>query len=161
METIYEEVLARNFTQPEYVMHLFNNILTSEMIFYALWFNVKKIWDLREDLKTNYVIEAATTKYNTMVVQKLWKESNPKDTKCMALNTKIEALELAFSTNYIKPKGPNTSNKRNPPEWKVTKKVYTMTHDSIPFYWCPHHKYEKEGKLNKMCMPHKPEEHNT
>ena len=60
---------------------------------------VKDPWEIGKNVEPGVLIEAAFTKYNNMVKQKVWDEKDPKDANILALITKLEFLESAFNTS--------------------------------------------------------------
>eukprot|EP00957_Ditylum_brightwellii_P103400 7879203-Ditylum_brightwellii.AAC.1 len=78
--------------------------------------------------------------------------ADPKDTKILALTTKLDNLEKKFASNGGsgeggKPKGSGKSNsggKKNnrPPAWKMKHKGDTIEHDEQKCQWCKEHKHE-------------------
>ena len=69
-EEKYKEILRHNFTHPDYVMHLFNALLTSKNdIFRSMIQREKDKWELGEKIKPDSLVDKATTKYNNMVLQ--------------------------------------------------------------------------------------------
>ena len=160
MEMNYEEILRHNFTHPGYVMHPFNALLTSKNdIFWSMIQREKDRGELGEDVLPDSLVEKATTKYNNMILQKIWNQTDPKDAKILALTTKLEVLDSAFSTSKSDTKPPKkTSGPWKPEDWSITN-VGTFTEkDGKTLHWCPHHKgpqYEWYG----IYMPHKPEDH--
>ena len=68
MEANYEEIVAHNFTHPDYTMHLFNALLTfKNNIFRSMIQRLKETWEINENVEPDILIEAALTKYNNMV----------------------------------------------------------------------------------------------
>ena len=53
----------------------------------------KDEWELGKDQNFEDVMENATIKYNNMVKQKLWSQTDPKDTKILALTTLNNELQ--------------------------------------------------------------------
>ena len=56
-----------------------------------------------KNVETDNLIEAALTKYNNMVKQNIWDQKDPKDSKTLALTTKLEVAESAFNTASKEP----------------------------------------------------------
>jgi hypothetical protein len=44
------------------------------------------------------------------------------------------------------------STKTHCPEWQVTKKGSSLTHEGKKYSWCPHH-HSKDGSINGLYMP--------
>ena len=121
----------------------------------------KDRWELGEDVLPDSLVDKATTKYNNMVLQKIWNQTDPKDTKILALTTKLEVLESAFNTSATDPKDP-TPKKGNgswkPESWLITNVGPSIEKDGKTLYWWPHHK-GLQDKWPGMYMPRKPEDH--
>ena len=47
----------------------------------------KDRWELGEDTQPDSLAEKAAIKYNNMVLQKIWNQTDPKDAKILALTT--------------------------------------------------------------------------
>ena len=129
MEMNYEEIVRHNFTHPDYIMHLFNALLSYKNdIFRSMIQRGKDKWELGEDIQHDYLVEKATTKYNNMVLQNIWNRTDSKDSKILALATKVEVLNTAFSTatytaSYFSSFTNNNNEKKKyvPEEWKIKK----------------------------------------
>ena len=94
-----------------------------------------------------------------MVLQKLWNHTDPKDAKILALTTKLEVLESAFSTSSSDPKPPKKANGQwKPEEWLIKNVGPSIEKDGKTLYWCPHHTGPQKTWPG-MYMPHKPEDH--
>ena len=166
MEMNYEHILRHNFTHPDYVMHLFNALLTSKNdIFRSMIQREKDKWELGEDVLPDSLVDKATTKYNNMVLQKLWNQTDPKDAKILALTTKLELLASAFSTSTSAPE-PKPLKQRNdnnwkPEPWQITNvgpKIDDPNKPGKTLWWCPHHK-GRQNKWPGMYMNHEEKDH--
>ena len=98
MKASYEEILRHNFTRLDYVMHLFNSLLTSKNdTFHSIIHREKYRWELDEEVQPGSLVEKATAKYKNMVLKKIWNQTDPKDAKNLALTTKLELLHYTFN----------------------------------------------------------------
>ena len=65
---------------------------------------LKDAQDIVENSEPDVLIEAALTKCsNNMVKQNIWDQKDPKDSKTLALTTKLEVAESAFNTASKEP----------------------------------------------------------
>ena len=96
-------------------------------------------------MEPDSLVDKATTKYNYMVLQKIWNHIDPKDTKILALTTKLETLESACSTSFSNT--PKNGNNRGNGGWELDKRQITYTG---PTFTDP-----KTGKLLHWCELHK------
>ena len=123
----------------------------------------KDSWELGTDISADKLVEKATTKYNNMVLQNIWNQTDAKDAKILALTTKVELLTTAFSTATAAASSSSTTNKNTrkkyvPEEWLITNVGPSIERDGKTLYWCPHHKGPQKDWPG-MYMPHKPEDH--
>ena len=98
-----------------------------------------------------------------MVLQKLWNQVDPKDSKILALITNLETLESACSTSFSStPK--NGNNKGNggwePDKWQITYTGPTFTDPKTRklLHWCELHKGQQD-QWPGMYINHLPGEH--
>ena len=105
------------------------------------------------------LVEKATTKYNNMVLQKIWNQTDPKDTKILALTTKLEVLESAFNASATGPKGPapkKANGSWEPEYWLITNVGPSVEKDGKTLCWCPHHKDPQT-----LAVPHASDIHSN
>ena len=97
-----------------------------------------------------------------MVLQKVWNQTDPQDANKLALTTKIEVIESAFSTYFSDTKPFKNNEKKGGPwkleEWKITNVGPSIERDRNTLYWCPHHTSPQKAWPG-MYMPYKPEDH--
>ena len=78
IEGNYDDVLTHNFTYPDYVMHIFDALFTSKNEICCLILQMENNkWELGKEINPNVLIEGATRKYNNMVLEKIWNQTNP------------------------------------------------------------------------------------
>ena len=89
-----------------------------------------------------------------------WKISDSKDAKIIALTTKVEQLEKAFSTTK-QPSGPSkpTQSSSRIEDWRKVKTTYSVEKNGLTWWWCPKHKFE--GVFDGLYVRHKPEDHDA
>ena len=109
-------------------------------------------WNLGKDQSFEDVMDNTTIEYNNMVKQKLWSQTNPKDTKKIALTTLNNELQhgkkCSSSGNSGKSyAGAVSGGGSVDKEWKFTldpwcivKEVQTKAVDGKTWHWCLHHK---------------------
>ena len=161
VEANYEEILCHGFTHPDYVMHLFNALITAKNDISRLMIQQEKDkWELGKDVQPNSLVQKSTTKYNNMVLQKLWNQTNPKDANILVLTTKLENLELTYSTANlgIPTNNPGKSNPWEPEDWQITNTGPKIEKCGKTLYWCPHHKGNK-NQWESMYINHEPTDH--
>ena len=133
MEANYEEILAHNFNHSDYMMHLFDALLTSKKdVFRSMTQCLKELCDIGKYVQLDALIDFFVTKYNNMVKQQLWNQTDPKDTKILVLTTKLEVMESTFNTTVTKhSKGVLEMIIRilSKPYWQKIKKVKTIERD--------------------------------
>ena len=147
MEMNHKEIIRHGFTHPDYVMHLFTALLTSKNdIFRSMIQREKDKRELGDDVDPDSLVGKVTTKFNNMVLQKLWNRTDPKDATILALSTKLDLLATALSTSTTIIEKP--SNKKNGGGWKPEKCYITNVGPTIPhpnkpgktLSWYPLHK---------------------
>jgi len=101
MTSNYQKVIAYQHTHDDYIIHLFDALLTSKnKVFCSMVQRKKDDWELGGEVNKSKLIDECITKYNNMQKQNLWNHSDFKDTKIIALATKIENLQNAFASNF-------------------------------------------------------------
>eukprot|EP00957_Ditylum_brightwellii_P050792 3851063-Ditylum_brightwellii.AAC.1 len=74
----------------------------------------------------------------------------------LAANLKLEK-EKKHRTQRMDDKRPSIGFCTPLPNWRITKKCTTFTHDGMKYNWCPNHRPNNRGnkkKLSGMYMPH-------
>ena len=129
MQDNYGHITDLDQTHQDYLMHLFDALLSSRNdVFNAYIQRKKDFWEEGGILTHDALIVDATTKYNTMMKQKKWQQSESKDAKIIALTTRLNVLESNSTSTNNRITGqstPNTQgndNDRNRfPEWRLKK----------------------------------------
>ena len=129
----------------------------------------KDDWELGKDQTFDDVMENATVKYNNMVKQKLWSQTDSKDAKILALtalNNELKDVKKGSSTgNYGKTcagavTGGGAAGKEwtfTLDPWRIVKEDPTKTVIERLWYWSPHHK--RDSKYYGMYVAHPPDKH--
>ena len=161
MASNYNRILELGSTHEDYLMQLFEALLTTHNTIYENFIQAEKNkWELGDDYTSDNLIEVATTKYNNMFSDNKWKISDSKDAKIIALTTKVEQLEKAFSTTK-QPSGPAkpTQSSSRIEDWRKVKTTYSVEKNDLTWWWCPKHKFE--GVFDGLYVRHKPEDHDA
>jgi len=123
----------------------------------------KDDWELRKDQNYEDVMDNATVKYNNMVKQKIWTQTDPKDVKILALTTLNHELQngkKAGKSYAGAVTGGGVAEKEwvfTLDPWRIVKEGSSKTVDGKTWNWCPHHK--REGKYDGMYVAHTPDKH--
>ena len=98
MDSTYRDIIQRGSTHDDYVMDLFNALLTCKnSIFNAYIQREKDKWDTGMDIDPDSLISDAVTKYNNMVAKKEWKQVEAPNSKIAALTTQLNELQEKFA----------------------------------------------------------------
>ena len=171
MDSQYQQIIQQGHTHEDYVMNLFDALLSSKNEEFRQAIRSEKTnWEKGEDVSADAIITVATAKYNNLRKQKTWNQVDPKDAKIVALTTKVENLAKALATNSSAngrsggsdQKGKDGKNEnRFPPlaEWRKKKDGASKIVDGVTWYWCPKHK--AEGKFDGLYVKHKPDNHDS
>ena len=96
-----------------------------------------------------------------MVKQSLWKQEEAKDSKIVALVTKVNELESKLASKQT---SSSTSTSRKAfgrkfrmDDWRMVKDGDSKTVDGDKWWWCPHH--VQEGVYDGLCVKYHPEKH--
>ena len=116
---------------------------------------------------------AARNKYLNMEAAQEYTVVDPKDSRIMALTTKLEALEekVAKSVNatsgYSNPRSGggrgesgNVEKVKGMPEWRTIKTATSVEKDGLIWHWCKHHK-GPEGAWDGLYVRHEEKDHDA
>ena len=123
----------------------------------------KDDWELGKDQNFEDVMENTTVKYNNMVKQKIWTQTDPKDAKILALttlNNELQNGKKAGKSYAGAVTGGGVAEKEwvfTLDPWRIVKEGSSKTVDGKTWNWCPHHK--REGKYDGMYVAHTPDKH--
>ena len=165
MDVTYREILQRGSTHDDYIMDVFNALLTvKNSIFHGYIQREKDKWDTGIDIEPDALITDAVTKYNNMVAKKEWKETEPSNAKLAALTTELNELKEKFVLVTQKGVGSSSgstdnkskSNKSTVAPWRMSKTLGNKVEkDGKTWHWC--HKQHNDGK--GMYVTHHPDNH--
>ena len=109
------------------------------------------------------VMDNVTVKYNNMVKQKIWTQTDPKDAKILALTTLNHELQngkKAGKSYAGAVTGGGVAEKEwvfTLDPWRIVKECSSKTVDDKTWHWFPHHK--REGKYDGIYVAHTPDKH--
>ena len=133
------------------------------------------------DITPDTLISASRSKYNNMVDKEVWGQVDPRDTKMLALTTKIDELlkeqaktAVALATNFENKAGSGGGGGSGSKAWKerTTDDKYvdgllrvrtikggpSKIIEGEEFWWCPKHVHPK-GLWNGLYVKHHPDKH--
>lgn len=128
----------------------------------------KRQWR-KVDAKDYDIDELLTTmesSYDNIEAEGGWKTTKAKDSKLIALATRVEELEKELTTaksvnNSGTNSGPNSNRgKQDNQNWEIDewRKKKTLgnetTKDGKKYYWCPHHKNPNKGYPDGLYVTH-------
>ena len=95
MENAYDTIITNNGSHDDYIIHLFNSLLSTKNSVFKDYIQVfKNQWeDDDEAMTSTHIIAKAKPKFVNMQRSKDWGKNDPKDTQLIALITKIEKLK--------------------------------------------------------------------
>ena len=162
ISSLLEQIEDQGGTHDDIVYDTFAALLTTKNDTYRNFVSsLKDDWDTRtEDFDLDSLSARALAKYNNMAKDKSWNTSSDKDSKIVALTTKVEMLQEQINKNS------NSSSGAPPPsgggknlrvdEWRLTNNLgSSVKRDGKQWYWCPHQHNNGKG----MYVTHKPEDH--
>ena len=120
--------------------------------------NYKDQWEEDTPVTANEIIAKAKSKYANNHKEKSWGKNDPKDTQLLALQTKVDKLEVLNKKNKKSGNSTNTSatpgasNSCINPE-RMKKAGPTKTIDGKLQYWCTQHVCTK-GRYNGLYCNH-------
>ena len=136
MKQNYSKIVELGKTHEDYVMHLFDAMLTSKNQIFCDYIQIKKNdWEEGSEVQPDTLMQEATTKYNNMCKQNTWNKSDPKDAKIIALTTQLKSLEDKLGDTT-----PSAKKGKGIPAWRLKKEGETKTVNGTKWNWCPHHK---------------------
>ena len=160
MECAYDIIISNSGSHDDYIMHIFQAILSSKnQTFKNYMQTYKDKWEEDEPITANEIIAKAKSKYANMHKEKSWGKNDPKDTQLLALQTKVEKLEGTNKKNKYNgkstsgtPKTPGTTNSCINPE-RMKKCGPTKMIDGKLQYWCTQHVCPK-GRYDGLYCNH-------
>ena len=111
-----------------------------------------------DDITPEEIIQEALTLYTNLIATKVYQTKDPKESKIIALTTRIKQLESKVTS-------PGSSNPDNldmthwpggVAKWRCKKQGPTIVVDGKTFWWCEKHVHS-ERHPNGLYMPHKPD----
>jgi hypothetical protein len=162
--SLNDEIEERGFTHDDLVYDIFQALLSGNNEAFSSFVQRKKDdWDIGNDMTSDEIVTSAVQKYNNMVMQKTWKQTESKNAKIVALTTQVQNLEKKLNSgDYKKSSGGNSnhdnkkSSKLNVAEWRLTKTFgNSVVKDDKTWHWCS--KQHNKGK--GMYVTHKEEDH--
>jgi hypothetical protein len=162
MNETYLEILKSSGSHEDFLMDIFNALLTSKNdVFKAFIQRSKDDWETGEDIEADQLIATATEKYNNMVKQKNWKTTESSSSKIIALATQVKDLQDQLSKSSSGSQK-QTSDKKTPflevAEWRKTKSFgNSVEKDGRQWHWCSIRHNNGKG----LYVTHKEEDHHT
>ena len=158
MASNYSRILELGGTHEDYLMNIFDALLTTTNIVFEHFIQSEKNkWEIGDEYTADNLIELATTKYNNLITDHKWNITEAKDAKIMALTTKIAELEKAFSTSSSTSHKNAVQPRSRIEDWRKTKTTDSVEKNGLTWWWCPKHKLE--GQFDGLYVRHKPEDH--
>ena len=166
----YQLILEKNGRHDDMVLDLYTALLTGKNDIFSSFIQRRKDdWETGADESHEALVEVANTKFNNMVTQGNWRQVEAKDSKIVALLTKVNDLEeqLKSSTSastFASSKSSGTSKSSKNPyftldDWRMKKDGDSKVMDGKTWYWCP--KHVQEGVYDGLYVTHKPEDHDA
>ena len=146
MQKAYEEIINNDEQHSDYMIHLFNALLSSvhEVFNYYIQ-NFKNRWEDSDALITHeYLIDKSKQKYTNLVKEGSWLKAKEKKPQQIVLATNKDAGSSGKG-NQSKCNIPMIKRKYDGPKKKI---------GGVQHWWCPHHKWE--GEFDGLYMPHNP-----
>ena len=154
----YNQILERSHTHEDFVLDIYTALLTGKNDVFNHFIQAEKDkWETGTDQLPDDIIEKAVQKYNNMVKQNIWIQSDSRDAKLIALTTKLEVLETQLKSNPSVHTTTINKNRFNIFPWRMKKVGPSITVDGKTWWWCPEHKFP--GKYDGLYVNHKPEQH--
>ena len=155
----YQMILDRQKTHDDILLDLFEALLSGKNEVFTRFVQRRKDdWETGADESPESLVEACVAKYNNMLLQRTWKQEESKDSKIIALTTKVETLEAKLAAKDTN----GTSSRLSTPKitiakWRMTKDGDSKEVDGELWWWCPKHKVD--GVYDGLYVKHKPEDH--
>ena len=161
----YELIIERpNGKHDDIVLDLFNALLSGKNNVFTSFVQRKKdAWETGNDEPHEQLIEDCITKYNNMVKQGIWKQEEAKDSKIVALVTKVNELESRLASKNTSSSTSSSSSQQafsrkfGMDDWRFKKDGDSKKVDGEQWWWCPHH--VQEGVYDGLYVKHPPEKH--
>ena len=162
MMTDYELILEKKGSHEDIVLDLFTSLLSGKNdIFSGFIQRRKDDWETGTEETHESLVQVANTKYNNMVMQGNWKNVDGKDSKMVALLTKVNDLEEKLknrSSTSNQPTSGQPSNKFFTLDvWRMKYDGDSKVVDGKTWYWCKRHK--QDGVYDGLYVTHKEEDH--
>ena len=180
MITILQEIHAKSgatsYTDQRFITNLFRALSSSPTEKFLLFVDqLKNQWIMEEITTSSDIIVKLDKMHKNMVGDGTWVTTNEKDTTIIALTSSFQEIwkrvgELAKRVSFSDDQKSGGNSKKNGggkgnatdgsakstktrcPEWQVTKKGSSLTHEGKMYCWCPHH-HLKDGSINGLYMP--------
>ena len=163
MKSNFEKIEDLGKTHEDYILHLFDALLSSKNETFRNFIQRKKDeWEEGNEVNHTVLAHEATVKYNNMVSQHKWNQTDPKDAKIVALTSQLKDIQKKLDTNP--PTNPPKNDKKmvGNASWRYKKEGDTKVVDGFTYHWCKHHKVGPNKKeINGMYAGHKPEDHDA
>ena len=167
MDATYREIVQRGSTHDDYVMDLFNVLLSNKnTIFTDFIQREKDKWDTGAVIDPDVLITEAVTKYDNMVATSEWTVVEPGTSKIAALTTELNELKEKFvlvtqnmmTGSQSHNSNPSGGSRRNDsiPAWRFAKTLGDkVERDGKTWHWCHHQHNNGKG----MYVTHHPDNH--
>lgn len=161
ISSLLEQIEDQGGTHDDIVYDTFAALLTTKNDTYRNFVaGLKDDWDTgTEDFDLDSLSARALAKYNNMAKDKSWSTSSEKDSKIVALTTKVEMLQEQINKNKDSSSGapPSGGGKAlRVAEWRLTNNLGpSVKRDGKEWHWCPHQHNNGKG----MYVTHKPGDH--
>ena len=162
MMTDYELILEKKGNHEDIVLDLFTSLLSGKNdIFSGFIQRRKDDWETGTEETHESLVQVANTKYNNMVMQGNWKNVDGKDSKMVALITKVNDLEEKLknktSTSNQQTPGQPSNKKNSIEDFRMKYVGDSIVVDGKTWHWCKRHK--KEGVYDGLYVTHREDDH--
>jgi hypothetical protein len=150
-------------THDDILFDTFKSLLTTVNEEFETFINgLKSEWETQsgegKNLTHDILVSKSVAKYNNLVAQKTWNNSQSKNAKLVALSTQVKDLQQKLKSNGGQTGGTGGAKKYPIAEWRLKKSFGAeVEKDGKKWYWC-HHQHN-DGK--SMYVTHKPEDHTS
>ena len=147
MQKAYEEIINNDEQHSDYMIHLFNTLLSStHEVFNHYTQNFKNRWEDSDALITHeYLIDKSKQKYTNLIKEGSWIKAKEKKPQQVVLVTNKNTGTSGYVNKQSKCNIPIIKRNLDGPKKKI---------GGVQHWWCPHHKWE--GEFNGLYMPHNP-----
>jgi hypothetical protein len=165
MDGLYQEILRNKGSHEDYLMDVFNALLTTKnSIFRSSVQDEKTKWEKGGDVDVDVLIRTSVQQYNNMYKQKIWNNNDGSNAKIVALTTALEDLKAKFNTSKNSNHNDSCSHDHSKKgsylevaEWRKKKSFGdSVKKDGRQWYWCSIGHNKGKG----MYVTHKEEDHN-